>query len=165
MNRRNFLTAATVAGASALVAPIASAAVPARRDASGNRIKLGIDNFAVRAWGWKGRELVDYAAGLKLDTLFITDLAGLGSSETSAAVELRKYAADKGVEILLGSWSICPTSKSFKKIGALPKNTCLWGCACPRRWDLRPSGWCSVHAMIVGLRVASRRGSPTRSRS
>ena len=137
MNRRTFLTAATVAGASALVAPIASAAVPARRDASGNRIKLGIDNFAVRAWGWKGRELVDYAAGLKLDTLFITDLAGLGSSETSAASELRKYAADKGVEILLGSWSICPTSKSFKKD---------WGTA--------------EEHLSLGLRLSKAVGSP-----
>ena len=95
MNRRTFLTAATVAGASALVAPIASAAVPARRDASGNRIKLGIDNFAVRAWGWKGRELVDYAAGLKLDTLFITtaacdltdaELADIAAVATSAGL-------------------------------------------------------------------------------
>jgi len=115
MNRRTFLTAATMAGASAFVAPVSLAAATARRDASGNRIALGIDNFAVRGWGWKGRELVDYAAGLKLDTLFITDLPSLGSLETSAASELRKVAADKGVEILLGSWSICPTSKSFKK--------------------------------------------------
>ncbi|MCX6869923.1 MAG: twin-arginine translocation signal domain-containing protein [Verrucomicrobia bacterium] len=137
MNRRKFLTAATVAGASALVAPIASAAVPARRDSSGNRIKLGIDNFAVRAWGWKGRELVDYAAGLHLDTLFITDLAGLGSSETSAASELRKYAADKGLEILLGSWSICPTSKSFKKD---------WGTA--------------EEHLSLGLRLSKAVGSP-----
>ncbi|MFM8878305.1 MAG: sugar phosphate isomerase/epimerase, partial [Verrucomicrobiota bacterium] len=115
MNRRTFLTAATVAGASALVPSVASAAVAARRDASGNRIKLGIDNFAVRGWGWKGRELVDYAAGLKLDTLFITDLPALDSLEAKSASELRAYAADKGIEVLLGSWSICPTSKTFKK--------------------------------------------------
>ncbi len=137
MNRRTFLTAATVAGASAFVAPVAAAAVTARRDASGNRIKLGIDNFAVRGWGWKGRELVDYAAGLKLDTLFITDLPSLGSLEVSKATELRKYAAGKGVEILLGSWSICPTSKSFKKD---------WGTA--------------EEHLSLGLRLSKAVGSP-----
>jgi len=73
-----------------------------------------MDNFAVRAARWKGRELVDYAASLKLDTLFITDLPALGSLKESDAADLRRYAADKGIEILLGSWSICPSSRTFK---------------------------------------------------
>lgn len=115
MNRRDFLSAAAIAGAGLALSPAASAASAPLLDATGKRIRLGIDNFAVRAWGWKGRELVDYAAGLHLDTLFITDLPALGSLEVPAATELRKYAADKGVEVLLGSWSICPTSKSFRK--------------------------------------------------
>ena len=38
------------------------------------RLRLGIDNFAVRAMGWKADELVDYAAKLQCDSLFITDL-------------------------------------------------------------------------------------------
>ncbi len=116
MNRRDFLATTTLAAAGLAAAQLpARAAAAPLLDAKGKRIKLGMDNFAVRASGWKGRELVDYAAGLKLDTLFITDLPGLGSLETSAAGELRKYAADKGVEIQLGTWSICPTSTVFKK--------------------------------------------------
>jgi sugar phosphate isomerase/epimerase len=115
MNRRDFLAATAVAGAGLALSNAARAASAPLLDATGRRIPLGIDNFAVRAWGWKGRELVDYAAGLQLDTLFITDLPSLGSLEVPAATELKKYAADKGVGILLGSWSICPTSKSFKK--------------------------------------------------
>jgi sugar phosphate isomerase/epimerase len=120
MNRRHFLTtaAAATAGLAAAQLPTraagASAAAPLL-DAKGNRIKLGMDNFAVRAMKWKGRELVDYAASLKLDTLFITDLPSLGSLEVSAAAELGRYAKDHGIQIQLGSWSICPTSKSFKK--------------------------------------------------
>jgi CheY-like chemotaxis protein len=51
--------------------------------------------------------------------------------------ELRKYAADKGVEILLGSWSICPTSKSFKKD---------WGTA--------------EEHLSLGLRLSKAVGSP-----
>jgi sugar phosphate isomerase/epimerase len=80
---------------------------------------------------------VDYAAGLKLDTLFITDLPGLGSLETSAASELAKYAADKGVGLLLGSWSICPTSKTFKKD---------WGTA--------------EEHLALGLKLSKAAGSP-----
>jgi sugar phosphate isomerase/epimerase len=116
MNRRDFLasTALAAAGLAAAQLPARAAAAPLL-DAKSKRIKLGMDNFAVRAVGWKGRELVDYAAGLNLDTLFITDLPGLGSLETVPAQELRRYATDKGVEIQLGSWSICPTSKAFKK--------------------------------------------------
>jgi len=116
MNRRDFLTstALATAGLAASSLPLHAATTPLL-DANGQRIKLGMDNFAVRALGLKGRTLVDYAAQLNLDTLFITDLASLGSLELSPAEELRRYAADKGIQILLGSWSICPTSKSFKK--------------------------------------------------
>lgn len=101
------------------------------------RIPLGMDNFAVRAAGLKGRALVEYAASLKLDTLFVTDLPGLGSLKEADARELRQVAADKGLAILLGSWSICPTSKAFKKD---------WGTA--------------EEHLELGLRLAKAVGSP-----
>lgn len=107
-SRRTFL--GTIATATA-----AMATLPTLAHENGPHIPLGIDNFAVRAFGWKGREIIDYAASLKLDTLFITDLPSLGSLDAKNAEELRRYAADKGLQILLGSWSICPTAKSFKK--------------------------------------------------
>ena len=115
MNRRHFLASSALAAAGLAASRLTTQAATPLLDASGHRIKLGMDNFAVRALGLKGRGLVDYAAGLKLDTLFITDLPALGTLEVSEAGELRRYAADKGIEILLGSWSICPTSKSFRK--------------------------------------------------
>jgi len=119
MNRRHFLTtaAAATAGLVATQLPLRAAGAAPLLDSKGKRIKLGMDNFAVRALKWKGRELVDYAASLKLDTLFITDLPGLGSHvpTVTEASELRRYATDHGIEIQLGSWSICPTSKAFKK--------------------------------------------------
>ncbi len=109
-SRRSFLGTLTTA-----VAASALGTVPALGQAPAARIPLGMDNFAVRAFGFKGRDIIDYAASLKLDTLFITDLPSLGSLELSHAEELRRYAADKGLQILLGSWSICPTAKSFRK--------------------------------------------------
>ncbi len=111
LTRRTFVASAAAAVVSAVVSP----SLPALAQAPGPKIKLGMDNFAVRAMQLKGRALVDYAAGLNVDTLFITDLPALGSLKESDAGELRKYAADQNIEILLGSWSICPTSKTFKK--------------------------------------------------
>ncbi len=134
-SRRSFL--GTLATASAVAATGSIAAVPARAQAPGGRIPLGMDNFAVRALRLKGRELVDYAASLELDTLFITDLPALGSLEPKDSAELQKYAADKGLRILLGSWSICPTAKSFKKD---------WGTA--------------EEHLALGLRLSKAIGSP-----
>ena len=75
---------------------------------------LGYDNFAVRAMGWKAKELIDHAVKLKVDTLFITDLDAFESLEDKALAGVRKYADEKGIKLFLGTWSICPTSKSFK---------------------------------------------------
>ena len=77
MNRRAFLAhsagvAASLAAASPLFA--ADRVAPRLLDRNGKPIPLGMDNFAVRVLGLKGTDLVDYAAKLRLDTLFITDL-------------------------------------------------------------------------------------------
>ena len=55
MNRRDFMT--TTAAAGSLAAMPAWAADKARK-----RLRLGLDNFAVRAMGWKAKELIDYTA-------------------------------------------------------------------------------------------------------
>lgn len=138
MNRRHFLTASTLATAALAVGrlPLHAAAAPLL-DASGHRIRLGMDNFAVRALGLKGRDLVDYAARLKLDTLFITDLPALGSLEIPATQKLAQYAASQQVQLLLGSWSICPSSKTFKKD---------WGTA--------------EEHLALGLKLSKAAGSP-----
>ncbi len=107
--RREFLATIAVATAGVAAVPPAFAAVPKRR------LKLGYDNFAVRAMGWKAPQLIDYAAKLKTDSLFITDFGPLEKTDDDYLKDLRKRAADKGIQLWLGSWSICPTSKSFKK--------------------------------------------------
>ncbi|MBX3744047.1 MAG: sugar phosphate isomerase/epimerase [Verrucomicrobiae bacterium] len=132
-SRRDFGRTLAVAAAGTAL----TRSLPSLAQAPQTRIKLGLDNFAVRAMKWTGRQLVDYAASLEMDTLFITDLAGLGSLEEAAARELRRYAADKGIEILLGSWSICPTSRTFRKD---------WGTA--------------EEHLALGLRLSKAVGSP-----
>ena len=136
MTRRHFMqtSAGVLAAAAALPTLAADSNAP---DLKGRKIRLGMDNFAVRKMGWKGRELVDYAVGLKLDTLFITDLPSLGTLEVHGVSELRKYADDKGLALQVGSWSVCPTSTVFKKD---------WGTA--------------EEHIALGLRLSKAAGSP-----
>ncbi len=100
-------------------------------------IKLGMDNFAVRALGWKAAQLLDYAAALKLDTLFISDLDSYESLDDSALREVKAKADDLKIELYAGGWSICPTSTRFKK---------TWGTA--------------EEHLSTGIRVAKALGSP-----
>lgn len=112
-NRRAFLKTTALASASLAAGLGALAQNGAARPAKRN-IKLGLDNFAVRAMGWKAPQLIEYAAKLKTDSMLISDLDALGSLEEKPLSELKAMAADHGLQIHLGTWSICPTSKTFK---------------------------------------------------
>ena len=112
---------------------VAAPSAPTRRG-----IPLGFDNFAVRATGWNARRLVDHADSLGCDALFITDFGPLeGKFDDRPLTDLRAYAADRGVAIELGSWSICPTSTTFKAD---------WGSA--------------EEHLALGIRMATALGSP-----
>jgi len=99
-----------------LAAIAATTALPAAASAERRRgLRLGFDNFAIRALGLDARQLVDHAVGLECDSVFITDFGPFrGKLDDGALGSIRGFAADKGVGIELGSWSICPTSKTFK---------------------------------------------------
>ncbi len=135
-DRRAFLKTTAVASASFAAGLGARAQAAATRPTKRN-IKLGLDNFAVRAMGWKAPQLIEYAARLKTDSLLISDLDALGSLEEKPLGELKAKAADKGLQIHLGTWSICPTSKAFKN---------KWGTA--------------EEHLALGLRAARALGSP-----
>ena len=128
MTRRDFL--ATTAGA-ALASIARPASVQLRRHA------LGLDNFSVRAMGWKAPQLVDYAASLGCDSLFITDFDAFDAMDDTALQAIRRQAAAKKLAIQLGTWSIDPTSKAFR-----PK----WGTA--------------EEHLALGIRAAHALGSP-----
>ena len=103
MNRRDFLGATSALAASALLTGASRAKIP-----------LGFDNFAIRAFGWKADRLVEYAAEQKLDYAYLSDLDCHPSLDDAPLKELKKKADDLGVKIHVGSWSICPTSGTFK---------------------------------------------------
>ena len=66
----------------------------------------------MRALKWKAPALIDYAAKLKTDSLFITDLDAFEKQDDAYLGDLKKKAADLGIQLQLGSWSICPTSSA-----------------------------------------------------
>jgi sugar phosphate isomerase/epimerase len=101
------------------------------------KIKLGLDNFAVRGMGWKAPRLVEYAAELKCDSILISDLPSFESLDDAYLRDVKAKADSLGVDIYLGSWSICPTSVRFKKD---------WGTA--------------EEHLRLGLRAAKTLGSP-----
>ena len=87
--------------------------------------------------GWKAPQLVDYAASLGCDSLFITDFDAFDALDDDALRAIRRQAAAKGLAIQLGTWSIDPTSKAFR-----PK----WGTA--------------EEHLALGIRAAHALGSP-----
>lgn len=140
MNRRSFLhlmAAAPIAGGISPLRAALSASRASEPTPSTAKIGLGMDNYAVRAMGWKAPALIEYAAGLKLDALLISDLNAFESLEEGRLQELRRRAHAAGLTLYVGSWSICPTSTVFKN---------NWGTA--------------EEHLRLGLRAARAAGSP-----
>ena len=134
-NRRDFLKTLGAVGAGVAMAPAVFAT--GETATTKTKIKLGLDNFAVRAMNWKAAALLDYAASLKLDSLFITDLDAFENHEPAYLREVKAKAEGLGIGIHLGSWSICPSAKWFKN---------KWGTA--------------EEHLALGIRVAKDLGSP-----
>src|SRR5215204_2861247 len=135
VNRRKFLEMTASVGASlALLQPLTNRAAPSTEK---KRIGLGLDNFAVRAMNWKAPALLEYAASLKLDSILISDLDAFESLEENSLKEVKRKAADLGLQIHAGTWSICPTAKAFKN---------KWGTA--------------EEHLALAIRVAQAVGSP-----
>ena len=134
ISRRRFVRVAAAASLGLLAGSAAVADDAARPP---QRLKLGFDNFSLRSMDWKAPALIDYAAELKVDSLFISDLNALESLEASHLGKLRARAVDRGLQIHVGAWSICPTARQFKKD---------WGTA--------------AELLTLGIRVAKDLGSP-----
>jgi 3-oxoisoapionate decarboxylase len=106
-SRRDFLKASTLA--------CAGLATGLRGPDEGPRLKLGFDNFSVRALRLKAPELLDYAARLKVDVMFFSDLDVYESHDELYLGKLKDKADDLGLEIHVGTGSICPSSRTFDK--------------------------------------------------
>ncbi|HYE32792.1 MAG TPA: sugar phosphate isomerase/epimerase [Methylomirabilota bacterium] len=108
-SRREFIKSVALAGAGlALSSPAALAQ-------SGKGTKLGFDNFSIRALGWKAPQLMEYAAAQKVDMVFFSDLDVYENHSESYLKDLKKKAADLGLEVHVGTGGICESSRMFNK--------------------------------------------------
>jgi sugar phosphate isomerase/epimerase len=110
------------AGVAGLAAP-----VPGLPDDDSARLKLGFDNFSIRTFDWKAPQLIRYASTLKVDTLLMSDLDVYESRDDRYLQELRTSAEQAGLELQVGTGSICPTSNSYdaKKWGSAEEHARL----------------------------------------
>lgn len=107
------------------------------RAAAQLKIPLGFDNFSVRALDLNAHQLIDYAASLHVDALFLSDLDCFPSLEDQTLSQIKAHAEASDLRLYLGSWSICPSSLRFKN---------NWGSA--------------EQHLHTGIRVAKSLGSP-----
>jgi 3-oxoisoapionate decarboxylase len=119
MRRRTFLQAAAgLAAATAVSAADDQPAVP---------IRLGFDTYSVRAFQWKALQLIDYAAGLKLDTIQISSLDDYESLDPAHLAQVKDHAARVGIALDGGTGCICPLSTSWSAKNGDPKENILRG--------------------------------------
>src|SRR6266545_297615 len=81
----------------------------------GRKLKLGFDNYTLRSFDWKARQLIEYAASLDLDTVLLSDPNVFVSHDEAHLKEIRTSADDLGIELQVGMLSICPGSKLFDR--------------------------------------------------
>lgn len=102
MLRRTFLQSAPTAAALAAGTPTGG-------------IKLGFDSYSIRAFQWKAIQLLDYAAGLKLDTIQLSSLNDYESLEPAYLQQVKDHAARAGIAVDAGMGCICGSSASYNK--------------------------------------------------
>lgn len=112
MNRRSFLAQSLAATA---VSSFSHAAV------QGGKLAIGLDHFAVRATGWKAAQFIDYAAALKLDTMFISELHVFESFEEPYLKSLKEQADRAGLKLYVGTGSVCKSSNTWKETYGTPE--------------------------------------------
>jgi len=114
MLRRTFIQTAGAAAA----ASVAGAA---------GGIRLGYDTYSIRDYRWKAIQLLDYAAGLKLDTIQISGLGDYESLEPAYLAKVKDHAARLGIAIDAGIGCICPVSGSWSPRNGSPEEYLLSG--------------------------------------
>jgi len=118
MHRRRFIQTA-VGIAAAVAAPAEETSVIP--------VRLGFDTYSIRAFKWKAAQLLDYAAGLKLDTIQFSSLEDYASLDKPYLESVKDRAARLGIAIDGGMGCICPLSASWEAKFGDPKENILRG--------------------------------------
>lgn len=118
--RRGLLNAMTVA-LSGVSAPNAGAKPKHKL-----RVRLGVDSHTLRDFHWNAFGLLDYAAGMRLNTVQFTDLLHIGTLEevrnNSYLRRVRVRAEELGIGLEMGIRGVCPPLPNFDpKYGTAPE--------------------------------------------
>jgi sugar phosphate isomerase/epimerase len=80
------------------------------------QIRLGIDGYSIRGFGWNAFEIIDYAASVEADSIQDSfRMAFVGLLEDEDLKRVKAHADRKGVAIIPGLGSICSLSSSFNE--------------------------------------------------
>jgi 3-oxoisoapionate decarboxylase len=98
MNRRAFLQTTT----------LAAAIQPFSKSQSSPPQKLGLNSYSLRAMRWTDKQLLEYAASLKLDGVFLQDSLDPERDKLEHWRELGSYAKQLGLHIETGIGAVLP---------------------------------------------------------
>jgi len=110
LHRRDFLS---LAARSAL--GLAVTGTLRARSADAPRMPLGLDAHSVRAMRWKAGQLIEYAAGQKLDAVLLNSLNYFESLDTAHLKRLKETADSHGMRIYIGAGGVSENSVTFSK--------------------------------------------------
>lgn len=116
-NRRQFLSTSVTATAATALSPILGGAAEPPKP-----VKLGFDNFSIRALGWKAPQLLDYAAAQGVDSVLFSDLDVYESHDEAYLKGLKDQADDLGLEIQAGTGGSARVPRASMTSGAPPRN-------------------------------------------
>ena len=108
MLRRDFLSLASVAAANTLAVSQPS-------------VKLGVDLFSLRNQNWTPFQYLDYCAQRQVRVVHFSEIRFIGSLDPQNLRRVRDHAQSLGIEVEIGTTSICPTSTMFKKEQGSPE--------------------------------------------
>src|SRR5262245_53937304 len=76
--------------------------------------RLGVDSYSLRFQGWDAFQICDYAAGLRLDNVHLSERRNLASLDPGYLRELRAHAARLGLSLEIGMLSFDRYARSFR---------------------------------------------------
>ncbi|RPI10268.1 MAG: sugar phosphate isomerase/epimerase, partial [Acidobacteriales bacterium] len=89
-------------------------------------LKLGLDTYVVRPFGWKAFELLDYAARVRLDAIQLGS-SDLESQDPAYLKKVREHAERLGISIDAAIGGVCPTSSMWVPSNGDPTTYLLLG--------------------------------------
>ena len=107
MERRTFVktlgAAAMLASANPRAALRAATAIP---------VRLGVDMYSVNSQGWTPIQMLDWAAKWGVKVVHFSEIRFIGSLDPENLKRVRAHADDLGLDLEIGTRSICPTTQS-----------------------------------------------------